>query len=366
MSRYEEAEDRPAKPDRRSFRQRFPIMVGTLLVGALGGFVFSLLNLPLAWMIGAMVFTMTLAVLGVPLQGPGKGRAVVITVLGVMLGSAFKPDVFDHAALWAFSLAGVIIFVTVVTALLAWGLQRFAGLGRKEALLSAAPGGFGEMVMIAESYNADIRTVSLIHATRVMFTVLLIPFYFRIFEGYVPPSVSPMGTMGDLTLEDAGALLACAVVGYLVARQLKMPAAALLGPMILSAIVHFMGFTQAKPPGELVNLAQIVIGTNVGCRFVGIERRQLINPVGLGIIGAAITLAMALGAATLLQQLTNLDHLALWVSFAPGGLAEMTLISLAMHLDTAFVATHHLARILFIIVSISLLSRILLGKPTNL
>lgn len=365
MSRYEEAEDRPDKPDTRSFKQKFPMMAATLAIGAAGGWIFSLLGIPLAWMIGAMVFTTTLSVAGVRLQGPGKTRSLVITVLGVMLGSAFTPDVFDRAAQWMISIAVLLVFVVVITAILVWGFQRFAGMEKREAILSATPGGFGEMILIAESYNADVRTISLIHATRVMFTVLLIPLYFRFFEGYVPPEVNPMGAVTDLGLQDAGILLACALSGYYIAKRLGIPAAAMMGPMFISGIAHFTGLTSAKPPAELVNLAQIVIGTNVGCRFVGIQRRQLVNPVGIGIIGAVLTLAMAIGAATALQHLTDLDYLALWISFAPGGLAEMTLISLAMNIDTAFVATHHLIRILFIVMAMGVLSRVLLGKPEN-
>lgn len=365
MSRYEEAEDRPDKPDTRSFAQRIPFMVGTLLWGAAGGWLFSLAGIPLAWMIGSMLFTAGLAVAGVRLQGPGKSRAAMISVLGVMLGSAFTADILSQATGWIVSIVVLLIFVVIVTVFLAWGFQKYGGLEKREAILSATPGGFGEMILIAESYGADVRSISLIHATRVMFTVMLIPFYFRLFEGYVPPDVSPMGSMGDLALNDGAILFCCAVVGYFGARKLKVPAAALLGPMFVSAIVHFMGFTEAQPPAELVNLAQIVIGTNVGCRFVGVKRHQLINPVGIGIIGAAVTLGLAMGAAAGLHALTSLDKYALWIAFAPGGLAEMTLISLAMHIDVAFVSTHHMVRILFIVSAIGIVSRLLFGPPTN-
>lgn len=365
MSAYEEAEDRPNKPDPRSGKQRALIMAATLCWGAFGGWLFSLAGIPLAWMIGAMMFTAGLAVFGVRLKGPGKSRSIMITVLGVMLGSAFTPDIMEHAASWIVSIVVLLIFVVGVTVLLTWGFQRFAGMGKPEALLAATPGGFGEMILIAESYGIDVRSISLIHATRVMFTVMLIPFYFLIFEGYTPPTTSPMCSINDLGLTDAAVLVACALVGYLGAKRLGMPAAALLGPMMISAIVHFLGLTTAKPPGELVNLAQIVIGTNVGCRFVGVERRQLLNPVGVGIIGAAITLGLAMGAAEALHQMTQLDYHALWISFAPGGLAEMTLISLAMGIDTAFVSTHHIIRILFIVMSISVVTRLLFGKPKH-
>ncbi|MDA0997583.1 MAG: AbrB family transcriptional regulator [Proteobacteria bacterium] len=362
MSAYEEAEDRQPEST-QGWRRKLPRALATLAFAALGGFLFSLAKMPLAWMIGAMLFTAVAAIAGVKLEPPGRFRAVMITVLGVMLGSAFKPEILERAAGWGITILVLLAFVALITVVLAWGFERFGGLGRREAILSATPGGFGEMVLIAEAYGGDVRSISLIHATRVMFTVMVIPIYFRVFEGYVPPSTSPMGSIGGLSGIDGSVLTACAVVGYFGAKQLKIPAAALLGPMLISAAVHLAGLSEAKPPGEIVNLAQLVIGTNVGCRFVGVERRQLINPIGIGVIGAALTLAAAIGAAAILHSLTGLEYHALWIAFAPGGLAEMTLISLAMGIDTAFVSTHHIVRILFIVVSMSVVSRWLFGPP---
>ena len=50
-------------------------------------------------------------------------------------------------------------------------------------------------------------------------------------------------------------LMACGALGYLLAKMLRLPAAAIVGPMILSAAVHILGWTTAKPPFELVAAA---------------------------------------------------------------------------------------------------------------
>ena len=41
--------------------------------------------------------------------------------------------------------------------------------------------------------------------------------------------------------------------------------------------------------------------------------------------------------------------------FAPGGVAEMTLISLALGIDVAFVSTHHLVRVVFMVTAAPLI-----------
>ena len=60
-------------------------------------------------------------------------------------------------------------------------------------------------------------------------------------------------------------------------------------------------------------------------------------------------LVLAAAAGWGLSEVTGLPFHAIWLAFAPGGLAEMTLISLAMGVDVAFVSTHHVVRVAFMV-----------------
>ena len=51
-----------------------------------------------------------------------------------------------------------------------------------------------------------------------------------------------------------------------------------------------------------------------------------------------------------LAQATGLDWRPIVLAYAPGGLAEMSLIALSLGIETAFVATHHIIRIGLIVV----------------
>ena len=42
---------------------------------------------------------------------------------------------------------------------------------------------------------------------------------------------------------------------------LKLPAAALIGPMILSATVHLLGLTEANVPSVIIAISQLMVGT---------------------------------------------------------------------------------------------------------
>ncbi len=320
-----------------------------LAVGTAGGWVSAELNMPLPWMIGAMCATTAAALAGAPLRIPAKLRSLMIAVLGTMLGSTFTPEVASGFARWWPSLVGLFLFTALVIAVVAPILLRAPGFNPAAAFFGAAPGGFSEMVFIGSQLGGDERRMSLIHSVRILITVLLIPLWFRLFQGYVPGPIQGLGVLADLGLQDGAILTACAVVGFVLGHKLRLPAAPLIGPMILSAAVHLAGITRASPPAEIVNVAQIVIGAGIGARFVGFDVRLVFGTMMLGAGVTAAMLALAVGAALALERLTGLPFPTLILAFAPGGLAEMTLISLALGIDTAFVSVHHFARMVFLV-----------------
>jgi hypothetical protein len=338
--------DPPAKPALTP--KRVAGILGTLLFGAAGGLLFFKLAMPLPWMIGAMVVTTLAALSGAPLKGPGGIRPFMITILGIMLGSAFTPQALAHVGRWWPSLATLIVFIVVVTAASAAFLAKAGRFDPVSAYFSASPGGFATMLVLGGELGGDERKISLVHAVRILMTVLVIAFWFRFFEGYRPGSAAALGGIADIAGRDFVILALCAI-GFPIARRLRVPAPALIGPMLLSAAVHMAGVTVAKPPAELVNLAQIVIGANVGCRFVGVPVRHVVKTLYLSIAVTVFMLALAVVAAFGLSRATGLGFEPLWLAFAPGGLAEMTLISLALGIDTAFVSTHHLLRMVFMV-----------------
>jgi membrane AbrB-like protein len=138
---------------------------------------------------------------------------------------------------------------------------------------------------------------------------------------------------------------------FVIARSIRLPAAALVGPMLFSAGVHLAGWTAAKPPVELVALAQVVVGTAVGCRFSGVRAALIVRTMIAAAGGTVVLILATLAFALAIGQATGLSREALVLAFAPGGLAEMSLIAVAIGADTAFVATHHIIRVFLIVVA---------------
>ena len=217
------------------------------------------------------------------------------------------------------------------------------------AFFAASPGSFAAMTIMGQAYGGDERVIALSHTIRVMIVVLTIPLFFQMAGVVAQGDRPPLGPgLLELTWVDY-ALLASCVIGAPIAARLRFPAAMLIGPMIASAIIHVAGFTDSRPPALLIAAAQVVIGSTVGSRFAGTTLRELrrvfVSGIGLTILLLGVTVAFAY----LVHRVTGLETAALVLAYAPGGLAEMSLIALAMQIDPTFVATHHIVRILLIV-----------------
>ena len=336
-------------------------VLGSLGLGAIGGLVFSWLTIPLPWMIGAMIFSTLAALAGLPVRGSNRIRSIVVPVLGIMLGSSFSPETIGQVSMWIPSIILMLIFVAIIIATVAIYLNKVMGFGPVTAYFSATPGGLATMVVIGAEMGGDDRRIGLTHSIRIMLTVLIIPFYFRIFEGYMPGGLDSLGSVAELSLYDAAILIAC-MLGFPIFKALRLPAAIMLGPMTFSVMAHISGLTDAKPPAEIVNIAQLVIGIGIGARFVGVSVIRLFRVMLAGIGATILMVGLAAAAAWVLSAWTGLPFPAVWLAFAPGGVAEMTLISLALGIDVAFVSTHHMVRVVFMVLAAPLVFHLLERK----
>ena len=339
--------NRPPRQEGRS-----PVgVVGTLALGAVGGWAAYEFRLPLAWMIGAMVAVTVGALAGLPLTMSRRLRAVMVAILGIMLGSAFTPEVAARMGQWLASLAALTVYIAGLTALVLLYLRRVARYDPITAFFAATPGGLNEMVMVGGALGGDDRVISLVHGARILLIVLTVPVWFRLMEGYVPGArIGFGGGLGAIAAGDLAVLALSGLAGAWLAHRLKVPAANLSGPMVLSALAHLTGMTASRPPAELIALAQVVVGCAVGSRFAGVPLGQVLHTLLIAVGSTAIMLAATVGASLVLAPLTGAPVSALVLALAPGGLAEMSLIALSLDVDAAFVSTHHIARIIIVVV----------------
>ncbi len=324
-----------------------------LAVGTAGGLLFLALGLPLAWMLGPMLATMLASLAGAPLAVPAGLRGPTIAILGVLLGSGFDHEVLGRLVRWAPVLIVLPLYVALVTAAAFLYLRRLAGLDPRSAWFSASPGGLGEMIVMGDRAGGDLRTIALVHSTRILLVVMVVPFALRAL-GYEVPAV-PAAARAATAGRDLVLLAGCGVLGFVLGRLARLPAPALLGPMVVSAAAHLLGLVEGGPPTVLVAAAQLVIGAQVGARFSGYPMLRVAQAVASGLGLTALMLAAAVGFGWLLARLTGLSPLLSTLALAPGGLAEMSLLALALTDDPALVAAVHILRIALVVIAVPIL-----------
>lgn len=334
----------------------------TIFAGAVGGWLFHILTIPLPWMLGAMVATTSLALGGVKLERPIRSRLVALAVLGVTLGSSFTPDVLSRSAGWTGSIAIMSGFILIVAALSFVVFLKRVGLDRPTAFFSSVPAGVNDMVVVGRSMGGDERVIALIHGIRIMLTVLAIPLFFRITEGVTRTTDTTPFLLEAIPPVDAGLLILSGILGYLLAQALRFPAPSIIGPMIVSAGLHLSGLTMSEPPALFVNAAQVVAGSAIGCRFIGIEIRNVRNVVYLACLNTAFLILASAVVAWSFATMFQVSFAALWLAMAPGGLVEMLLVGTALGIDPAFVAAHHLFRVAAIIMGAPLIYKFLIDR----
>ena len=144
-------------------------------------------------------------------------------------------------------------------------------------------------------------------------------------------------------------MVVLAAAGWALASRVGLFGASILGPLILAAIASLTGFLNHRPPTEAILAAQFFIGMGVGVKYVGITGQELQKVVGAGLGYCVILAILSAIVAEFVIALGIAPPLDAILAFSPGGQAEMTVLAIVAGADIAFVVTHHLLRIVTVI-----------------
>lgn len=328
-------------------------------IGYLGAQLFLLIKMPLPWMMGAMTATAIAALLKAPVGNPRQLRTLVVPVLGVSLASAFAPQSMEALQAMGVGLAVLAVNIMVAAFICAKFYQRFAHVDKPTSLFAAMPGGLVEMVILSEGAKIDTAKVALLQTARVFTVVMLVPLWFRFHDGLVYTSgrVPLSIPAADVTWVQVVEIIVIAIVGVRAALLLRAPAAVLVGPLFLCGALQLFDVTNLRPVSEFVSISQLALGTSVGARLRLPPGRQALRLLIVGVIGACIMIALAVGSALLVTEIVSLPMQEVLLCFAPGGIAEMALMALALGVDVTVVVSVQVSRIAIIVVLARILMR---------
>lgn len=342
-----------------------------ILVAAsvLAGLLAQTAGVPAGWLVGPMLLAVA-AALAWPESPtvPRLGRVASLAVVGGVLAAAFRPSVLPLIARHWLPVSLVTcgtLFISLAVGLL---LARVARLDRRTAALGSLPGAASGMLAMSIPLGADPRLVAVMQYTRVVVVVFSAAAVSRF--GLVPGTAShPISVQGSPAAVAQGtafvqdalpayALTALvAALGAWAGTRLRLPAGALLGPLVLGVAVEELGVVSLAWPPGVPQAAFLVLGLWVGLTFdrASVEAAGRLLPV---VVASSLALVAACaGLGWMLASLTGIDGLTAYLATTPGGIDSIAVMALGSGADAPLVLAVQTLRLLAVILAGALLGR---------
>ncbi|WP_282181760.1 AbrB family transcriptional regulator [Aliiroseovarius marinus] len=333
----------------------------TFLIAGAGSLGFFILGLPLPFLIGPMSACLIAALAGMQLKGAGQFGLFMRTFLGVAVGSSITPELLGRMSEIASSLAFVPLFIATIAVVGYPLLRHVFGFDPVTSWYSAMPGGLQDMLVFGEEAGGDPRALSLIHATRVVVLVSCAPVLMQYVWG-LDLSVAPGQPMSAISPAQIAIMVAAGLFGWKFFERIGLFGASILGPMIVTTALSLAGVIETRPPAEIIQAAQFFIGIAVGVKYVGITSREIRVNVFAGVLYSVLLGAISFGFFILITRLELAPSLDALLAFLPGGQAEMVVIAIIAGSDLAYVVTHHILRIVIVVLFAPVIGRKFPGR----
>jgi uncharacterized protein len=286
-------------------------------------------------------------------------RKVGMGLVGLTVGASSTHSDLASVA------SGIPIFILLTFFLLLCGsgigylYSRLSKTNLLTAMLATVPGGVGIMAAIAADYGRNVTLVALVQALRVTSVVFLIPLIARTTVGN-PLNSQIITVQSNLLILEPSQIallvLALGVTGLVVYLSIffKIPAGDFFGALLIGMgfnpllnllpFAHDLHFTA---PLLIKIVGQMLLGITIG-EYWGEKPTFGKRTVGYAVMSVVMTLIAGAIAAMLAMQLTSWDWLTCLLVTAPGGSAEMILVSLVLNHNVEVVTAGHLVRLIAI------------------
>jgi membrane AbrB-like protein len=322
--------------------------------------VLQLAAFPAATLLGPMLAGVVFALRGVELSAPRWTFDAAQSVIGCMVALTLTPSTLVALGRnWAPML--LVVFVVILAgALVGLILMRYGALPGDTAAWGSSPGGAAAMTAMAESYGADVRMVAFMQYLRVFVVVLTASAVSRILLGHelAQSSARPWSPGFDAPLAPVAQTLAVIVGGSLLGRRLRIPAGALLAPMVGGALLNSTGLMSIVLPPWLLWCAYASLGWFIGLRFTARTVRHALRAVPQLLLSTFLLIALCCGAAWMLTAQLDVDPLTAYLATSPGGLDSVAIIAVGSGCDVPFVLALQTMRLFAVVLTGPLIARL--------
>lgn len=343
----------------------------TILVTFAGGMLFTLLHVPLSWMLGPLTAVLLwTAFTRRRLTWPSGLRNAGLALLGYGMGLSFTSE----SARQISSQLPTMLIATLLTVAFSLGVAfltaRYTGISKASSAIGSIPGGLSQMVVLSEEIEgAESTVVAFMQTIRLLTVIFAVPFLavHGLADGVVTgaagvsrtgsggTSVSLLGSLADWGIDVAARpifftlIVAIVLASAWIAIRLRFPTPYFLGPILAAGILTVAGYEPPHLPPLFTLAAQWSLGIYMG---LGIKLSSLSNWKKLlpySIAGSIAVVAFSLGLSYLFSKVHPMSLLTAFLSTSPGGMTEMAVTASMVGADVSMVVAYQMFRILFIL-----------------
>jgi membrane AbrB-like protein len=331
-------------------------VIVTLLIGGTGALTAIAAGLPAAALIGSTLAVSTCSFCRMPTFIPTWLRNMAFAAIGCSLGSGVSRDLLDLAVKWPLSLCALVLVMGAILFASSWVLTAFFEQSKETAILAASPGALSYSLAVAAAGVGDATSIIVIQSIRLLSITTALPLVLDLLN--LQRGAGQAASQAGITLvATAGLFLVTLVIGFFLDKQ-RLPAAFLIAGVLVSGLCHYLGLVAGRPQTGFLYVGFVVTGSVIGARFTHIPLVDIRRLVGAAMAVVVVSTSVAAFFAALAAKFLALPFGQVWVSYAPGGVEAMAAMAIALGYDSAFVATHHLFRIILLLFILPVLLKI--------
>ncbi|TWI61610.1 hypothetical protein LZ24_03437, partial [Desulfobotulus alkaliphilus] len=149
------------------------------------------------------------------------------------------------------------------------------------------------------------------------------------------------------------------LAGVFIGRMGRIPAGALLIPMVFGAVLNSLGFIHITLPPWLLWAAYASLGWYIGLRFTPETLRHTLWVLPQLLLAVVALMALCGLAAWMLTVWADVDPLTAYLATSPGGLDSIAIIAADSGCDLAFVLSLQSLRLFAVVLTGPLVARLI-------
>jgi membrane AbrB-like protein len=309
------------------------------------------LHLPAALLLGPLIAAVAMAVARAMPRVPVPAFLLAQAVIGCMIARAIPASTLPEIVRdWPIFLAGI-VSVLAASSLVGWVLMRWQILPGTTAIWGTSPGASQTMILMAESYGADMRLVAFMQYLRLVFVALVATAVARIWVGAEGGAVAAVDWFPPLHAPAFGATLLLVAGTAVIGRYSRLPAGSVLVALVIGTALNTTGLMTIELPPWFLACAYALSGWQIGARF---DRAILWHSAKVlpQLLAANLALVALCGLlAGGLVLVAGVDPLTAYLATSPGGSDTVAIIAASSQVDLPFIMAMQTARMFLVILT---------------